>query len=469
MNRDLFNEKKRLSKLNEENDSSWAKDISFNTLEKKIVEDKKATEYALRPLDEKASKRFSKSKKSEQYSKSNKTESSKKDTSDKRNSSGYSDTNDRSKMASSEAYRLEKIGLKKSRKRFLVFLGVWSFVLIAAISVFLFKFHGFLTDYEKVYQESLAYHKMDEIMKVFEAKDVSAICSLITIEPEISQFETKDNFENYIGKVISDKTVTYTEASESTDKNPVYYLMADEYIIGKVTMNQSDKKREHDLPIYVVSDLEIFSQTEWDANVKAYEDCTVYVNDIKVTPEYVYRVDTPGEKHFEEFTTLPVTKFYKVEGLYEEPTIKVVNGFGQELKPVLNTSTGVYETPISAPKEIEDEMIAFAKEAVDTYAKVVCRDLNDSALDKIFTRNNNIVKEIKASSGSLKYFPNHKTKSIEDTIIEFIPYTEDAFYCEIEHIQHLTIYGNRDRDVTTDAKFYYYKENGNWKVCAVVF
>ena len=69
MNRDLFNEKKRLSKLNEENDSSWAKDISFNTLEKKIIEDKKATEYALRPLDEKASKRFFKSNKSEQYSK----------------------------------------------------------------------------------------------------------------------------------------------------------------------------------------------------------------------------------------------------------------------------------------------------------------------------------------------------------------------------------------------------------------
>ena len=33
----------------------------------------------------------------------------------------------------------------------------------------------------------------------------------------------------------------------------------------------------------------------------------------------------------------------------------------------------------------------------------------------------------------------------------------------------MLIYGVRPKDVVTDAKFYYYKEDGKWKVCAVVF
>nr|MCR5848721.1 hypothetical protein [Lachnospiraceae bacterium] len=78
-------------------------------------------------------------------------------------------------------------------------------------------------------------------------------------------------------------------------------------------------------------------------------------------------------------------------------------------------------------------------------------------------------KEIKQNRGMLSYFPNHRTTDVEDKIVEFIPYTEDAFYCEIEHTQHMLVRGVNPKDVVTDAKFYYFKENGAWKICAVVF
>ena len=54
MNRELFNEKKRMSQMNsEDNDPNWAKDVTFTILEQKIVENHKASEYAFRPLEEK--------------------------------------------------------------------------------------------------------------------------------------------------------------------------------------------------------------------------------------------------------------------------------------------------------------------------------------------------------------------------------------------------------------------------------
>ena len=55
MNRDMFNEKKKLSNIDTP-DTSWAEDVSFKSLEKKIKESKKASEKAFLSLDGKEEK-----------------------------------------------------------------------------------------------------------------------------------------------------------------------------------------------------------------------------------------------------------------------------------------------------------------------------------------------------------------------------------------------------------------------------
>ncbi|MBP5494155.1 MAG: hypothetical protein J6X97_03595 [Lachnospiraceae bacterium] len=439
MNRDMFNEKKKLSNMDSP-DASWAEDVSFKSLEKKIKESKKASEKAFLSLDGKEEKEIKKSRLKEQAEK---------------------------REAAIE--RIEAATKKKPKKGFIIFLVVWAAILLTVIGVLLYRFYFFLGDYEEVYQASLPYHVMDDFFEMFDPLDYDSIYAAVSDKPEINEFETGTNVENYYSKLLEGKEITYVEATESTDKNPVYHITADNYIVGQVNLVQTDVKRKYDLPTYRVESFDMYSDAEFSVNIQAYTDCEVYVNDIKVSPEYVTRLDLNKEKHFEGFTELPLKKYYQITGFFEKPSIKVVNGYGQEIVPTLNNNTGVYETPISAPKEVEEEMKTFATEAVHTYAQVVCREINDSALDKIFTKNNMIVSEIKSNSGNLKYFPNHTTESTEDKIIEFIPYSNDAFYCEIEHTQHMLIYGVRPRDVVTDARFYYYKEDGEWKVCAMVF
>lgn len=453
MNRDIFNEKRKMSSQ-DNNDTTWAEDVSFKSLEKKIKESRKASEMAFRSLDGKEEKAARK--------KAEKVRARKKEAAQNAVKPSIEKQNDAQAKA-------DRISLKKSRIRFLIFLAVWILVLVGAISVFLYKFHGFLEDYEKVYQASLPYHVMDDFCTVFSPLDTDTIYAYLSDKPDINEFESKENVENYFNRLLEDREISYVEAAESTDKNPVYHITADNYIVGQVSLITAEEKRSYDLPIYRVDSFEMYSDAQFSVNIQAFTDCEVYVNDIKVSPEYVTRLDLNKEKHFEEFTELPLKKYYKITGFYEMPSVKVINGFGVEIIPELNNTSGIYETPIKAPKEVEEEMLAFAKEAVYTYAQVVCREVNDSALDAIFTKNNMIVSEIKSNSGNLKYFPNHKTESTEDTIIEFIPYSKDAFYCEIEHTQHMLIYGVRPRDVVTDARFYFFKENGAWKVCAMVF
>lgn len=410
-----------------QSDSEWAKDVPFLTLEDKIDEKTKFSRDAFRPL---------------------------------------SSTETDSEVKNNEPKKPKK--KVKGRKSFIIFLTVWLAVLSLAIGGFLFYFYRFLEDYEIVYQESLPYHVMDSFMSIFE-EDTSHIYHAINDKPDISRYESDENVIGYIETLLEDKTFEYSEASESSDKAPVYNITADGYIIGKVTMYQSTYKRPHDLPVYEIGNFEFYTDPGWSVSVKVPETCTVYINDTQISPENVIKIDVAKESHFEGFTTLPVMKTYKVSDLYEEPTIKVISAYDEELTPVLNNKTGVYEVPYSVSKETEEEMIEFAKSAVKSYTQVICREVGNQTLYSIFTKDNEICKSIILNDSSFKWFPNHTTTEVEDEIIEFIPYTEDAFYCEIKHTQHMLIYGVRPHDEITDTRFYYVKENGNWKICHISF
>ena len=118
--------------MNDNKDTAWAEDVSFTSLEKKIKESKKATMFALRPLDEKLAAKTGKSK------------------SEPVRSSEKSQTN--SKQSKSKDNEIvSKAALKRSRKRFIISLGAWSGALIFIIAILLFNFYRFLEDYEKVY------------------------------------------------------------------------------------------------------------------------------------------------------------------------------------------------------------------------------------------------------------------------------------------------------------------------------
>lgn len=401
-------------------DDEWAKDVHFSSLEKEIEEKKEASMDAFRSLEESTS-RFGKRKP------------------DKRS------------------------------KSFLIFYICYITALSLIIGILLYKFYYFLEDYEKVYQESLPYHQMDEFMTVFSAKDPGMILSSITETPDVSIFETDTNVENYIDYLLNEKEISYFEANDSTDKTPKYNITADGYIIGAASFAQKEEKRAHDLPIYELSNFEFYTDPSYSVYVKAPDTYSVLVNGVKVSPEYIVRIDVNKDEGFKEFVSLPTTKFYKVSDLYEKPKVSVITPSGEEFEPVLNTSTGIYEADYRVSEELKKEMLDYTTKSVDIYARVMSRELGSNALDDIFIKNHPFIKAIKSNASQFEWFPNHKTQSTDDTIREFIPYTENAFYVEIKHVQHTLKYGAIPTDIPLLAQIYYVKENDEWKICTINF
>ena len=419
-------------------DPSWAKDVAYDSLEKNIADKKESLTDAFRPLSQTPLTKDPKTKKKSDKSKDKKS--------------------------------VISVAAKKSRKKFVIFLISWLAVLSVSISGFLVYFYGFLKDYQKTYEESLPYHIMDDFLYYFESEDIDSLYSFITNKPETNKYETKDNVLGYMAYLLDGKSFGYSEAGESTDKNPVYYITADEYIVASVTLKQSDEKRAHNLPIYELDTFEFYTDPGFGICVEAPEYSQIYVNDIPVSPEAIFHITVPSDSdYFEYYATLPVLKAYKIDGFYEQPSIKVVNCFGEEITPEFNSTRGIYEVGYTAPENIQNEMTDFAKKAVDTYVQVICREVNDSALDDVFTEHNPIASSIKSNDSNFKWFPKHTTTGTDSIIKDFVPYSEEAFYCRIEHTQHMLKYGVTPLDYTTDARFFYIKENGEWKVCNILF
>lgn len=359
---------------------------------------------------------------------------------------------------------------KKSLPGFYLFLIIWLSSLVLILSIFLYKFYYFLDDYQNVYNDSLPYHTVDNYIAYFVNEDYDSLYNLMDTKPETSEFETDENVKGYMADLLASKEITYTETAESTDKQPSYNIMADGYIVAKLTLTQSETLRSYKLPYYELDSFEFYTDPGRSVAVCAPSNSTVYLNDVLVSP--IYLVDSTEnyyQQYFGEYADIPYTRYYKISGMYEMPDIKVINCFGQECIPKINNKTGYYTINYACPVETKREMTEFAKEAVSVYAKVVCRDLPDSSLDNYFTKDNQIVREIKSNASNLKWFPGHRTASEEWEIVEFVPLTDSAFYCEVKYTQHLLIYGVRPEDVVTNAKFYYVKENDEWKICSILF
>lgn len=427
-------------------DPEWAKDVPFTTLEKSIEEKKEASSDAFKSLEESVK-------------------------------SVDADTSNESKESVNESVSQPKkkkkkksASLKKSRRIFVICLLSYLIILSVIMGIFLYKFYYFLEDYERVYNESLPYHNMDEFMVAFDSKDYDTIFDRISESPAITEFETDDNVVNYIEYLLDDKEIDYYEATDSTDRNPKYNITADGYIVGNVSFKQSSKKREHDMPIYEIDEFDFYTDPSYCALIKMPDNCTAYVNGVKVSPEYIFRIDTNDENEYlKGFDNIPLTKYYMVDDLYEKPSVSVINSFGMEFEPEINNTTGVYEADFRAPKELEDEMIAFAKSSVDTYARVMSREIGAYNLDGIFIKNHPWVNAIKSNDSQFEWFPNHSTQGTDDTVRDFVPYTENAFFVEIEHVQHTLKYGVYPTDIPLLAQIYYVKENGEWKISTINF
>ena len=360
--------------------------------------------------------------------------------------------------------------IKKSHP-FALFMGIWFSFLILALVLFVGKFYQYLKSYEAEYQASLPHHVAEEAVNTIQSGDMSAVYEMMSAKPVISEFETEENLFRYMSTLVNDKQISYAKTTDYTEDSPEYFLTADRYIIGKMLLKKSStEERKYKLPKWDIANFEFYTEAQHSVRVSCPSIYSLQVNGTEVAASYCYRSEkAPGQDYFKDTIELPEINNYFVEGLYEEPEVKAIRADGSEIIPQMNTQLGMYQVLFSASKETEEEMLAFVEKAAITYTHYVSNDASREAASQYFTGDATTMLQMVEYGETRKYYPWHRIQSEETKVIEFNPYDDEHFYCQLNIEQVLLLYGTQEKNVTTECRFYCIKTANGWKVCGVQY
>ena len=366
-------------------------------------------------------------------------------------------------------------GKKRRRGAMLyrIFLMSWIAALLIVMSVFLGKFYDYLDKYETDYRASRPEVITEDLMILFRTRDVSSIYDLLTVKPEAGIYESENEILEYMEPLLDRGPVSFSEVrGESTYEHPVFSISSGDSTIARAEYDLMPGASEDDIPKWNLSLLDLPVRAEKSVDVIAPENITIFINGTELSDPVLTNIEEEAEaqKFFDEYVSVPPMAERVCQGLYMEPTVTAYAADGSEVPVVYDSEASKYY--VDYPRDCPDReaMENYAAKAVSAYASFVSGDLPESELRRYFTPNNRFLYYM--THAGLTYFTRHLDEEIHSTeILDFISYSDDAFYCEVKVEQYLTMeWGPREPEILiTDGKFYFVRINDEWKVSGIEF
>lgn len=376
---------------------------------------------------------------------------------------------------SEEEIKQEKIELLKTKDRtmikekkihgFKLFLIIWLSIITAIILISLASFYSYLVEYQMAYDNSRPDLCIEDLQQSFNELDIDKIYSLITLKPNISEFENEDLLKQYMLNLLLDKELVFAETSESTELTPSYDITSDGNQIAKIYLtSKPDSEDKYNFSEWYISNFEFYTTASHSVCFEKPSNYKVLINGVEVNDDYCTQnnINIPDTDIFKDYESVPYLGQYTVEGLYEEPTIVAYDCFGNETKLNYNEERKLYEVPFSNGPEF-DKMIDYCVAAVEDYALFISGDIEGDAIDSYFPEGSEILSELKSGNARL-FFTGHDDTSFDDIYIdEFELYSDKCLHCKISMVQHLLL-GAHDTPIEINTDFYYVKYDDVWKI-----
>lgn len=233
--------------------------------------------------------------------------------------------------------------LSRFEKAYIIFISVC----IALSVIFLIYVGIVVADYDKAQPERTVekqiqwLHNIADDSSLSEELDFKAIC--------INRFEENDAdalLKSYSKKLASGKLTYEFRATESSDLTKVYSVLADDILVGKLTLKGENTRTS--LFFFTMADWTVDEfvpfpvETIYDIELYCPEEISVSVNGVK-----------PSEKELVSGTEVPV---YRINGLLAEPVIAYTRADGTAINYTTDGNAvkpAVYEYTLTLPDDIK--------------------------------------------------------------------------------------------------------------------
>lgn len=361
-------------------------------------------------------------------------------------------------------------------KKFHLYVGIlmaWLTILSCGI-LYVYKiFNDYLVSYEATYQASRPSHVIDEVFTHFENYDVDYIWNHMDSHPVTSQFESDETVRQYMHNMIDGKEMSYKPSNTFTEEHPSYVIEADGLIVAEVSLCKDlmVPQRDYGFPTWTLESITYYTEPFETVMVTAAENSTVYINGVELDDFYVASELTyPSDiSYVEPYNTMPGIHTYYIADLYLEPEVVVKDLFGNELPITYDEARDIYETTYTTQNPEREDLEALAIEFTTLFTSVVSKDASLSDLIPYFAPDSVTLNAI-SNSTALQFFSAHGAVTFQnEEIREFITYSEDVVYIECYLEQNMQMGWGDSEIVPTDARIYFVRIDGEWKVASMRF
>ncbi len=391
---------------------------------------------------------------------------------------GKSMTGTANRMANGKANRKSGAG----KKGFPLFWCLYA-LFVAAMVIFWLYVVSYVKKSLVLYENSQPRNTMDAIMADFRAKGLQ---DYVTIEGEVSRFETEDNFVKEFQSRVVGKILYYDLAKGVQDPSaPRYELFADGDPVGFVTLKEISSE-----PFF----LKLLTISEWALD-KVEMQSVKGEKAVEITVPDTYQVKingitadererTDGRETAEEFTyaaayvDVPSFVTYRVEGLLETPEIEILdqNGAAVSFDSQEKGNLTIVSVKSFEESEMPEDLKAMVLENAERYTNYFSVDLpgakgSVNPIRDMFPKDSYYLELAETyRREDMWMYSDHAAPTFKnESVSHYIRYHEELFTCEVyfEKEMRLTKTGKVKVDVT-NFKLFYALLDGQWKIVDIV-
>ena len=356
----------------------------------------------------------------------------------------------------------------KKISKFTIGLICYSVVLVVLIVILLVYTNNCMKKYEKAQPENV----MEQLVSDLKAGIIPEISTA-----ESGKFEdTNEQTINFFSQ-LKEANISYEIKSSGYDTSS-YNLKVDDKKVATVNLTASNHEKMFFL--LTVCDWKIASveaiteEGNKEVTITVPIDYIVKLNGIVLSEEEALGEPEVLEelKYVADYTEVPTFTTYFVEGLVNEPEIKVIDGNGVETAiPYEEEIKLTYEA-----QEMPQELQAYVLQAAKDYSNFFSKDLpgcstSTAGIAKYFPQGSMYVElaENYRLHDMWTYSAHNGTEIYNEAVTDYVVYSEELFACNVafEKKMVLTATGEVRMD-SMDQIFYYVNIDGQWLIAAMM-
>ena len=346
------------------------------------------------------------------------------------------------------------------RFRFPYFYAVLLIIVLTALTVLFMALNllrDWLADYESAQSKYIAQEVFEEYYSPLDLPKL-----LERTEYTLSPAEDADDLAAYLSALIGNSEITYRKVSTGLDENTEKYVVeADGKKFSEFYLTVSEDKSKYGTPLYALSETKIFFNAHNSVTVTAPADSAVYINGYKLPGTLITGAPelTDSCAHMPEGVRGLMYVTYTLDGLLNEPEIRVVSREGESLTPQKDGTTGAYRAEAVYSDTLKAEYSDFIMDFAKTYSVYMQGKGSFKAVSAYLEANTELYEQTRTAE--VYFVMPYTSYSFEDmTVGEFYAYDENTFSCRISYVHLLHKEGSKDFRDYIDMTLYLRRTDG---------